>query len=68
MRCTFCEMEDQEVINHWVKNIRKDFPEKLMSELQFERRVEICKADKSLTLQLASGLALQAKEIAYALA
>ena len=46
MRCTLCEMEDQEVINYWVKNIRKDFPEKLMSELQFERRVEICKADK----------------------
>ena len=46
MRCTLCEMEDQEVINYWVKNIRKDFPEKLMSELQFERRVEICKAEK----------------------
>ena len=60
-------MEDQEVINYWVKNIIKVFPEKLMSQLQFERRVEICKADKYVTLQLASGLALPANKIVYAL-
>lgn len=39
-------MEDQGVISYWARSIRKDFPEKLMSELQFERRVDICKADE----------------------
>lgn len=48
------EIEDKGIINYWAKNIRQDLPEKLASELQLERRVEICKADKELTLQLAS--------------
>jgi len=40
------EIEDKGIINYWAKNIRQDLLEKLVSELQLERGVEICKADK----------------------
>lgn len=40
------EMEDKGIIDYWTRSIRQDFPEKLVSQLQLERGVEICKANK----------------------
>ena len=40
------EIEDKGIINYWVKIIRQDLPEKLVSEVQLERGIDICKSDK----------------------